>query len=58
MLSFFLPGFYYVTILRKYGFWEDVSLLHLLWGAIVSLCEIVITMLVYHVLMNKNRRKL
>lgn len=58
VLGLFLPGFYYSSLLRSNGEYEEVPGLLLLWGILLSLVEIVATLLAYHFLLNKNKKKL
>lgn len=57
-LGLFLPGFYYSSLLRSVGEYDDPSGILLIWGVLLSFIEIVITLLMYHFLLNKNKKKL
>lgn len=57
-LGLFLPGFYYSSLLRSVAEYDDPSGILLIWGILLSFIEIVVTLLTYHFLLNKNKKKL
>lgn len=57
VVSLILPGFFYTQQLRYASFYRPYPKYEIIYGFILSLAELAITMVIFFVLANKNKKK-